>query len=112
MTAIYGPAHWKAKEAGINQAIDEDRIQNSVEWGRVLWALTGEEPTADTFWDVIAPMMIALAAESPEKAGYGEGFNAASALEQLMHEIAHYREQALLSLVGNSVCAPHDEELA
>ena len=64
--------------------VDEREV---VELGQELWERLGEEPHADAFWDVIAPLVHALAAREPEEAGYGPGFSAATACEQPMHEV-------------------------
>lgn len=63
-------------------------LQDHIAHGERLWAMLGEEPHADAFWDVVSPLVHALAAKGATKAGYGEGFSATTACEQLMHEIA------------------------
>lgn len=87
MKSIYGPPSWNAREeaeAGL-EGLD---LQGCVARGNRLWAQSGEEMRADNFWNVVAPLVHALAADGAEYAGFGEGFSAATACEQLMHEIA------------------------
>ncbi len=96
MMSIYGPPNWNACEdaqAGF-EGLD---LQAHIARGKRLWAMLGEDPHADTFWDVVAPLVHALAAAGAEDAGYGEGFSAATACEQLMHEIAIAHRQEELS---------------
>lgn len=87
MRSIYGPPSWNARAAA-ETSYRELELQEVVARGKELWAKLGEQPHADTFWDVVAPLVHALAAEGATKAGYVGGFSAATACEQLMHEIA------------------------
>jgi hypothetical protein len=87
MMSNYGPPNWNAREeakAGL-EGLD---LQGSVALGNKLWAQSSEEMCADNFWNVVAPLVHALAAGGAEGADFGDGFSAATACEQLMHEIA------------------------
>jgi len=87
MSSIYGPQNWNSREAA-EVGLENLDLEGVVAHGNELWARLGVEPHADEFWDIVAPLVHALAAEGAENAGYGSGFSAATACEQLMHEIA------------------------
>ena len=95
MTTIYGPQGWDARQAAEEESEGYD-LSGVIERGREMWAALGYCPCADDFWDVVAPMMYAVAVQSPDEAGYGKGFSAATACEQLMHEIQFFRERRVL----------------
>ena len=91
MKTTYGPEDWNPRECA-EEAIENLDLDNMIEDGRRKWTELNNYPHADTFWDVIAPMVYALAAE-PD-AGYEPNFSTATACEQLMHEIAIIQERS------------------
>lgn len=87
MTTIYGPKDWDAREAA-ECGLQDLQKQAVIEHGNKHWNRLGEQPHADAFWNVVAPLVHALATDGAGEAGFGEDFSAATACEQLMHEIA------------------------
>lgn len=77
---------WSPRTAAEESADDSD-VEFGTEIGLKLWDRTGEDPSADNFWNVIHPLALALGAIPPDEAGYGEGFSVVTALEQLTEEM-------------------------
>ena len=92
MTSVYGPQGWNPREAAAECVADLDH-EGMVERGRAMWEALGSQPHPDEFWNIVAPLVHALAAKDPDEVGYGKGFSAATACEQLMHEVQLYRER-------------------